>query len=59
MKRLVFATLFMFLYVSMFGQDNTNELLKSVQSEYNSLIPFLFILQNLQEIKRIFPEIYI
>jgi outer membrane lipoprotein carrier protein len=37
MKRLVFAALFMFLCISVLGQDSTNELLKSVQSKYNSI----------------------
>jgi outer membrane lipoprotein-sorting protein len=37
MKRTVFITLLTFLCVTVFGQDNSNELLKSVQSKYNSI----------------------
>jgi len=37
MKRSVLIMLSMFLCVSVFGQDNTNELLNAVQSKYNSI----------------------
>lgn len=37
MKKSGLAILLVFLYASIFGQDNSNELLKSVQSKYNSL----------------------
>ena len=37
MKRSVLLMLWMFLCVSVFGQDNTNELLNAVQSKYNSI----------------------
>jgi len=37
MKRSVLIMLSMFLCASVFGQDNTNELLNAVQSKYNSI----------------------
>jgi len=37
MNRSVLVILWMFLGVSVFGQDSSNELLKAVQSKYNSL----------------------
>ncbi len=40
MKSAVFLMLLMFLCTTMFGQDSSNELLKSVQSKYNSINTF-------------------
>ena len=37
MKKYTFILFVMFLYAAAAGQDNSNELLKSVQSKYNSL----------------------
>lgn len=37
MKMSVFVLLSMFLWVSVFGQDSSGELLKAIQSKYNSL----------------------
>ncbi len=37
MKKSLLIILSMFLWVTVFGQDNGNELLKSVQSKYNSI----------------------
>jgi outer membrane lipoprotein carrier protein len=37
MKKCTFILLVIFLYTAAAGQDNSNELLKSVQSKYNSL----------------------
>ncbi len=40
MKKSVLFVLFIFLCASVFGQDSTNDLLKSVQSKYNSIKSF-------------------
>jgi outer membrane lipoprotein carrier protein len=40
MKKSVLFVLFIFLCASVFGQDSTNNLLKSVQSKYNSIKSF-------------------
>lgn len=37
MKRVVLFIFIIFLYASVFGQDSSNELLKSIQSKYNSI----------------------
>ncbi len=40
MKKSVLFVLFIFLCASVFGQDSTNALLKSVQLKYNSIKSF-------------------